>query len=65
LLAHVPDAEVLSAEHPPCEGQMIDCCATWAYHSATKFVAVPDAQGGERPMMGTAPDVQAPIWEEG
>jgi SagB-type dehydrogenase family enzyme len=38
--------------------------ATWDFHNATSYVAVPDASGGEQFMMGTSPDVEPPIWQE-
>jgi SagB-type dehydrogenase family enzyme len=38
--------------------------AAWAFHDATKYVAARDETGAERFMMGTAPALEAPIWQE-
>ena len=38
--------------------------AALAFHNATKYVAVRDAAGEEQFLMGTPPDVEAPIWQE-
>ena len=41
-----------------------DTSATWAFHDATKYVAARDAAGVERFLMGTAPELENPIWQE-
>src|SRR5437764_11811824 len=41
-----------------------DTRATWAFHNATKYVAVRDVAGTEQVLMGTSPDLEAPIWQE-
>jgi SagB-type dehydrogenase family enzyme len=38
--------------------------AAWAFHDATKYVPARDETGAERIMMGTAPALENPIWEE-
>lgn len=77
LLARAQGAKVATAVAIPCVGRVNrgevleiatmtnrDTQETWTYHNATKFIAVPDAQGNEQIMMGTPPDLQPPIWEE-
>ncbi len=38
--------------------------ATWTFHDATKYGVVRDEAGNEQDVMGTPPDVEAPIWQE-
>jgi SagB-type dehydrogenase family enzyme len=41
-----------------------DTRATWMFHNATKYGVVRDANGNERDVMGTPPDVEDPIWQQ-
>src|SRR5262245_35338536 len=41
-----------------------DTRATWAFHNATKYRVVQAADGDERDVMGTPPNVEDPIWQQ-
>src|SRR5712692_11887435 len=41
-----------------------DTSATWTFHNATKYRAVRNTEGDEQFLMGTSPNLEAPIWQE-